>query len=58
MSMRFDLKFFFAYSQNIDSPESFILRFFTRKVTTVTFIEEATLACKALSIESMVGEVF
>ena len=27
------LKVFFAYSQNIDSPESFILRFFTRKVS-------------------------
>ena len=30
---------FFAYSQNIDSPESFILPFFTRKVSTVTFSE-------------------
>ena len=49
---------FFAYSQNIDSLVSFILRFFTRKVSTVTFIEEVTLACKALNIESMVGEVF
>ena len=39
MSTRFDLKFF-AYSQNIDSPESFILPFFTRKVSTVTFSEE------------------
>ena len=26
----------FAYSQNIDFPESFILLFFTRKVRTVT----------------------
>ena len=30
---------FFAYSQNIDSPESFILPFFTRKVSTVSFSE-------------------
>ena len=37
-STRFDLKFF-AYSQNTDSPESFILPFFTRKVSTVTFSE-------------------
>ena len=28
-----------AYSQNTDFPESFILPFFTRKVTTVTFSE-------------------
>ena len=30
---------FFAYSKNIDSPESFILPFFTRKVSTVIFRE-------------------
>ena len=30
---------FFAYSQYIDSPESFILSIFTRKVSTVTFSE-------------------
>ena len=30
---------FFAYSQNIDSPESFILPFFIRKVSTVIFSE-------------------
>ena len=30
---------FFAYSQTIDSPESFILPFFTRKVNTVIVIE-------------------
>ena len=30
---------FFSYSQNTDSPESFILLFFTRKVITVTFSE-------------------
>ena len=30
---------FFAYSQNIDIPESFILPFFTRKVSTVIFSE-------------------
>ena len=30
---------FFAYSQNVDSPESFILLFFTGKVSTVTFSE-------------------
>ena len=30
---------FFAYSQNIDSPERFILPFFTRKVSTATFSE-------------------
>ena len=30
---------FLAYSQNIDSPESVILPFFTRKVSTVTFSE-------------------
>ena len=30
---------FFAYSQIIDSPESFILPFFTRKVNTVIVIE-------------------
>ena len=35
-STRFGLKFF-AHSQNIDSPESFILPFFTRKVSIVTF---------------------
>ena len=29
----------FAHSQNIDSQESFILPFFTRKVSTVTFSE-------------------
>ena len=28
---------FFTYSQNIDSSESFILPFFTRKVSAVTF---------------------
>ena len=33
------LKVFFAYSQNVDSPESFILPFFTGKVSTVTFSE-------------------
>ena len=33
------LKIFFAYSQNIDFPKSFILPFFTRKVSTVTFSE-------------------
>ena len=38
--MRFDLSFFFAYSQNIDFPESFILPFFTWKVNTVVFSEE------------------
>ena len=37
---------FFAYSQNIDSPESFILLFFTRKVSTVTFSGGGcTLSC-------------
>ena len=30
---------FFAYSKNIDSPESFILPFFTRKDSTVIFSE-------------------
>ena len=30
---------FFAYSQNIDFPESFILPYFTRKVSTVIFSE-------------------
>ena len=30
---------FFAYSQNIDFPESLILPFFTRKVSTVIFSE-------------------
>ena len=30
---------FFAYSQKIYSPESFILPFFTRKVSTVTVSE-------------------
>ena len=34
------LKFFFAYSQNIDFPESLILPFFTWKVNTVVFSEE------------------
>ena len=34
----FDLKFF-AYSQNIYFPESFILPFFTRKVSTVNLSE-------------------
>ena len=38
MSTRFDLKFF-AYFQNIDSPEFFILPFFTRKVSIVIFSE-------------------
>ena len=28
---------FFAYSANMDSPESFILPFFTGKLSTVTF---------------------
>ena len=37
MSTRCDLKFFKV--QNIDSPESLILPFFTRKVSTVTFSE-------------------
>ena len=36
-STRFDLKFFRV--QNIDFPKSFILPFFTRKVSTVTFSE-------------------
>ena len=35
---RFGLEFF-AHSQNIDFPESFILPFLTRKVSTVTFSE-------------------
>ena len=39
--MRFDLKFFLAYSQKIDSPESFI--FFTTKVSTDIFIEPSDL---------------
>ena len=30
---------FFAYSQNIDSPESFILPFFTTNISTLTFSE-------------------
>ena len=30
------LKVFFAYSQNTDSPESLILPFFTRTISTVT----------------------
>ena len=30
---------FFAYSQNIDFPESFILSYFTRKVSAATFSE-------------------
>ena len=38
-STRFDLKFF-AYSQNIYSPDSFNLSFFTKKVSTVIFSEE------------------
>ena len=33
------LKVLLAYSENIDSPESFILPFLTRKVSTVTFSE-------------------
>ena len=33
------LKIFFASLQNIDFPESFILPFFTKKVSTVTFSE-------------------
>ena len=37
-STRFGLEFF-AHSQNIDFPESFILPFLTRKVSTVTFSE-------------------
>ena len=37
-STRFDLKFF-ASSQNIDFQESFILPFFTRKVSTVILSE-------------------
>ena len=35
------MNFFLAYTPKIDTPESFIsLIFFTRKVTTVLFIEE------------------
>ena len=30
---------FFAFPQNIDSPESYFLSYFTRKVSTVTFSE-------------------
>ena len=33
------LEIFFSYSQNIDSPESFILPFFLRKVSTVILSE-------------------
>ena len=33
------LKVFFAYFQNIDSPEIFILPLFTKKISTVTFSE-------------------
>ena len=33
-------KSIFAHSQNLDSPESLILPFFTRKVSTVIFSEE------------------
>ena len=38
---RFDLKFFRVLDlrQNIDSPESFILPFFTKKFSTVTVSE-------------------
>ena len=35
---------FFASSQNIDSPESFILLFFTRKVSIVIFLSEGGYA--------------
>ena len=37
---KIDLKLFRMITQNIDSPESFNLPFFTRKVSTVTFSEE------------------
>ena len=33
---------FFAYIENIHTPESFILPFFTRKLRTVNLVEEAT----------------
>ena len=33
----YEYESFFAYSQNIDSPESFILPFLTRKVSIVIF---------------------
>ena len=39
-STRFDFFEFFTYFQNIDSPESFILPFFTGKVSTVIFSED------------------
>ena len=38
MSTRFKLSSF-AYSQNIDTPESFIVPFFIRKDSTVIYIE-------------------
>ena len=44
--MRFDLKVFFVYSQNIDSPESFIYHFSLEKLAllAVTFSEGYTLS--------------
>ena len=37
-STRFDLKFFPSIVKKIDTPKCFIVRFFTRKVSTVVFI--------------------
>ena len=37
--MRFEFKVFFVYSQNTDFPESFILPYFTTKVSTIIFSE-------------------
>ena len=39
MSMRFDLKFF-AYSQNIDTPESFIALLIHQKLALLSLLKE------------------
>ena len=41
--MRFDFTFF-AHSENIDSAESFMLPFFTRKLALLTLAKEVTLS--------------
>ena len=57
--MRFDLVFFCVVSKyRLPGKLHAFYDFLLEKLATVTFIEEVALACKALSIESMVGEVF
>ena len=45
---RFDLKFFFAYSQNIDTLEFFIVLFSPEKLAMLSFLKEVktSLDCK------------